>query len=129
MTRHLLFLMLFTSILWPHGAQSEQEIKLQCGGKYLSWKSPAVQEYLIEGIYVKIGDTSVNIQGSPGFDATYSITSSTDSSVLWRYDANPEYSGNINRLNGELTLVQMKQDANQVLQLISGSCKRAEPIF
>ena len=55
--------------------------------------------------------------------------SSDERSVFWRYDANPGYTGNINRLNGELVLAQMKQDAHQAVQLFSGRCKRAEPIF
>ena len=108
-------------------------VRLQCKGTYDNYQVSDMRGVPVQGIYVEISGETVQISGSPGFDATYVVTAKTKSGVNFQLASNPTVGGSINRFSGELGLMAMGEQAadgsGKVKQMVSATCHKAEPMF
>lgn len=122
-------------LLLPVTAYSQptsKATKLQCKGTYDDFQVENARNIQVQGIYIEIG-SNIQISGSPGFDATYLVTTRKKDGVDFQLPDNPSVVGYINRYSGELSLMVKGAPAPdggvKIKRMVSVTCAKAEPMF
>ena len=107
-------------------AQSVSPIKLACDGKYNEYASD-VRDVELNGIYVEINSDRVRVVGAIGFEGTYPISRKNEQLIIF---TGAGKTGNLNRLDGHLTLSEAEPSPSTRLQrFFAASCRIATPLF
>jgi len=107
--------------------------RLQCEGKFsdLLHGSRDVES---RGGYVEVRKDSVKVVSIPGFDATYAVSTSSNTAICFVLPADRLFQGCINRYSGQLSMSKLSAkpragQAGGVDLLWYGSCHPAKPLF
>jgi hypothetical protein len=131
MNRNALALILLaaSSVAWAqHGTT-----RLQCDGKYSDFLR-GTRDVDSRGGYVEVRKDSVKVVSIPGFDATYRVSTNSDTAICFVLEAEPLFQGCINRFSGQLSITKQSAtprpgDAGRVDRLWYGTCRPAKPLF
>ena len=84
----------------------------------------------MRGLYVEIGGRQVRVNGASNFDGIYVVVWSDERMMLLHDPKNSLYEGNINRINGDLWIVQWGDENKSSSQTsVSGQCRPYKPLF
>jgi len=101
--------------------------KLTCDGKYSRYEKP-VTETALRGIYLDVTANKIKIDGAAGFDGNYVVSQTDERTVGFVKEGDLSSKGLLNRLNGDLTLTQVKDPRGRI-QGIFAECKIAKHMF
>jgi hypothetical protein len=113
------------------GVPGESNVtRLHCEGEYTEFAATGARHVPIKGMYVEISGAWVKVSGALGFDSTYSVITVRDDGIGIQIDSNKNFNGFINRLSGELSLMEDADEANKrVRQFITATCRKATALF
>lgn len=121
-------------ILAFSNAAKSETVRMQCEGSYSSYlQKPVVGDVPISGIYIEISEDQVRILGGAGFDSTYSIVARIETGIGFELASDRSYGGFLNRLTGQLSLMQQgpaQSDGSfKIMQSLDAKCTKAKPLF
>lgn len=114
-------------------ALAQQSItRLQCEGNYTNYQNN-IHDLKIKGGFIEIQKDNVKVVEILGFASPegtkYLVSSTNEARVCFKFDANSQYFGCLNRFSGELQLSQMSEDRNKIVQLYNGNCYPIKSLF
>ena len=125
-------LLIASLISAPVLAQDNGPIRLQCTGTYSDFPQKLL-DIPAKGFYVEIGSAQAKVQGSPGFDGVYTVSTRREDGIGLTDPNRPGVGGWLNRFTGDLTLSLRKdidsRGRTNILNLIRATCTRANALF
>jgi hypothetical protein len=125
-------LLLAVMVLCSTFAAAEEPTRLQCSGTYDNYLMENARDIPAKGVYVEVSEKHVKVLGAPGLSATYSIITRNDHGIGFQLHSDGAYGGFLNRLSGDLSLMQTEAAANgskKAIQMLSATCVKARPLF
>lgn len=109
-------------------AQSNSPARLTCEGELRIF--PKGEKYDLEGIYVKIDNSTIEVRRAVGFDGEYTISKPKDYVVFFVSPDNALLEGSLTRFSGNLSLMKWTdQQQRQLAEQVTAVCVPAKPLF
>ena len=108
--------------------------RLQCDGKYSDFLR-GTRDVESRGAYVEVTRESVKVVSIPGFEASYKVSTVSDTAICFALSADKLVQGCINRFSGQLSLSKLSAkprsgDVGGGVDLLwYGTCRTAKALF
>lgn len=131
MNRNALAMILLAaaSVAWAQQGST----RLQCDGKYSDFLR-GIRDVESRGGYVEVRKDSVRVVAIPGFDATYTVNTNSDTAICFVLSTDRLFQGCINRFSGQLSMSKLSAkprsgESGGVDLVWYGNCRPAKPLF
>ncbi len=132
--KFIIAIMLVCFPVFSFAADQNLEVNhLQCEGTYDKFTTKDIRGIPITGIYLEVSNSYVKILGAAAFDGLYSVVTNREDGIGITLESNTFYGGFLNRLNGNLSLMEKsniaKDGSFKINQLLKALCQEAKPLF
>ena len=116
------------------GQRPKKEItKLLCSGLLYDYERKAL-DVPISGVYVTIDGNLVriyNLATFPDYETgmTFIVSGGNPSKLTLKNRSNANVSSSINRISGDIDIVEARQNSSNMLRFFKGKCINAKPVF